>query len=98
MGGLIMNRQLVDHWTEEFDLDPHQAELLESFSVLMDRNSLWLMEGRKNDGTIEFVYTDEALHYKFTLYDMNQLMKGLESGESLDWDAIDEDYTIPRPE
>jgi hypothetical protein len=92
-----MNKQLVDHWIEEFDLKSNEAELLESFSVLMDRNSLWLMEGRENEGTIEFVYTDEALHYKFSLSDMRELMNGLDAGESLDWDAIDEEYTIPRP-
>lgn len=66
-------------------------------SVFTDRNSLWLMEGQQSEGTIEFVYTDEALHYKFLPFDMKQLMDGLEAGESLDWDEIDEQYTIPRP-
>lgn len=91
-----MNRQLVEHWIEEFDLAPDEAELLESFSVLMDRNSLFLMEGQSNEGSIEFIYTDEAVHYKFSLTDMKKLMDGLDAGESLDWEAINEEYTIPR--
>lgn len=91
-----MNRQLVEHWVEQFDLDSTEAKLLESFSVLMDRNSLWLMEGQSSEEAIEFIYTDEAVHYKFSLMDMKKLMDGLESGKSLDWERIDEEYTIPR--
>lgn len=88
-----MNKQLVEHWVDEFNLDSEDAELLESFSILMDRNSLWLLEGEESDGAIEFTYTDEALHYKFTLTDMRELMDGLDAGESLNWEEIDEKYT-----
>lgn len=91
-----MNRQLVEHWVEQFDLNSTEAELLESFSVLMDRNSLFLMEGESNEENIEFIYTDEAVHYKFSLTDMKELMDGLNSGESLDWERINEECTIPR--
>lgn len=84
-----MNKQLVDHWVEEFGLDASEAELLEEFSVLMDRNSLWLLEGQSRDGTVEFIYTDEATHYKFSLSDMNELMDGLNTGDSLDWEELD---------
>ena len=91
-----MNKQLVDKWIEEFDLDADQAKLLERFSVLMDRNSLWLMDGQSSGGDIEFIYTDEAIHYKFSLDDMKELMDALDAGESLDWKEIDEKYTVPH--
>lgn len=91
-----MNRQLVEHWVDQFNLDSGEADLLESFSVLMDRNSLWLLEGQSKDESIEFIFTDEAVHYKFSLNDMKELMDGLNSGKSLDWEQIDEKYTVKK--
>ncbi|MFB6345134.1 MAG: hypothetical protein ABEK50_05085 [bacterium] len=91
-----MNKQLVEHWVEQFDLDSNEAELLESFSVLMDRNSLWLMDGQSTDDGIAFIYTDEAVHYKFPLSEMKQIMEELDSGKSLDWEQIEEDHAVSQ--
>jgi len=90
----LVYEKLVKKWKPE--LSPSQFDRLKEFSRLMDRNSLWLGDiDTRNE--IEVYYTDDAAWYCFTLQEIRELLDGLESGRTLNWEHIESNNQVDGP-
>ncbi len=71
----------------DFFLTAEDKKIVEFFVEYMDHNSLWLLryEAAENPN---FVFTNDAQHFSFTLSEIRQHYKNMKSGIPMKWEDI----------